>query len=279
MPVLQEVRVVEVYLTRKERFAAAQHYAAARLSREEAERIFGTTAVYGHNYVLETTIRGPVNVRTGMVENLKTMEATIRREALAGLDRRFLNEDIARFREEPPTLENITAYIWEKLEGAFSAGKLHRIRLYEDETFFVDRMEGRSEVLLTRVFEFSASHRLHEPTLSDEENRRVFGACNHPHGHNYVFEITVKGDVDPRTGTAGNLPEIDRMVTDRVVECFDHKHLNEDVEEFARLNPTVENIARVIWERLDANPGGARLHRVRVYETPRSVADYYGPSE
>jgi 6-pyruvoyltetrahydropterin/6-carboxytetrahydropterin synthase len=89
----------------------------------------------------------------------------------------------------------------------------------------------------------------------------------------------VKGEVDPRTGTAGNLPEIDRMVTDRVVECFDHKHLNEDVEEFARLNPTVENIARVIWERLDANPGGARLHRVRVYETPRSIADYYGPAE
>ncbi|MFH1681541.1 MAG: 6-carboxytetrahydropterin synthase [Candidatus Eisenbacteria bacterium] len=269
----------EAYLTRKERFAAAHHYAMPRFSREEAERIFGTTGVHGHNYVLETTIRGPVDEKTGMVENLKAVKEIILRRALADLDQRFLNEDVERFREEPPTLENISAFIWERLDPFFTEGKLHRVRLYEDETLFVDRVEGRSEVFLTRVFEFCASHRLHEPGLSDDQNREVFGKCNNPsgHGHNYVVEVTVGGEVDPRTGTVGNLREIDRVMDGRVIEYLDHKHLNSDVEEFRDLNPTAENIARVIWDRLGESLGGARLHRIRLYETARNIADYYGP--
>ncbi|MBM3320620.1 MAG: 6-carboxytetrahydropterin synthase [Candidatus Eisenbacteria bacterium] len=271
--------VTQAYLTRKERFAAAHHYGVPRLPREEAEGLFGTTAVHGHNYVLETTIRGPVDPRTGMVENLVTVKEIIRQRVLADLDQRFLNEHVDRFREEPPTLENISALIWERLEPAFTEGKLWRIRLYEDETLFVDRVEGRSEVFLTRVFEFSASHRLHEPGLSDDRNREIFGKCNNPHGHghNYVVEVTVGGAVDPRTGTVGNLVEIDCVVNDLVIEYLDHKHLNSDVEEFRDLNPTAENIARVIWDRLGENVGGAKLHRIRLYETARNIADYYGP--
>jgi 6-pyruvoyltetrahydropterin/6-carboxytetrahydropterin synthase len=266
-------------LTRRERFAAAHHYGMPRFSREEAERIFGSTSIHGHNYVLEATVRGPIHEETGMVENLKTIKRLIRSIGLEGLDQRLLNESIPLFHEEPPTLENISALIRDRLAPLFREARLHRIRLYEDETLFVDRVEGENEVYLTRVFEFCASHRLHEPGFSDEKNREIFGKCNNPsgHGHNYVVEVTVAGTVDPRTGTIGNLAEIDRLVNDRVVEYLDHKNLNADVDEFRSLNPTAENIARVIWDRLDSGPGGARLHRVRIYETARNIADYYGP--
>ncbi|RPJ45470.1 MAG: 6-pyruvoyl tetrahydropterin synthase [Candidatus Latescibacterota bacterium] len=267
------------HLTRRERFAAAHHYGMPRFTKEEAERLFGTTSIHGHNYVLEATVRGPIHDETGMVENLKTIKELIRREALAGLDQSFLNESVPLFREEPPTLENISGLIWERLAPHFREAKLQRVRLFEDETLFVDRVEGERDVFLTRVYEFCASHRLHEPGLSTEKNREVFGKCNNPsgHGHNYVVEVTVAGEVDARTGTIGNLGEIDRLVNDRVIEYLDHKNLNADVAEFADLNPTAENIARVIWDRLDSGPGGARLHRVRIYETARNIADYYGP--
>jgi len=271
--------MTEACLTRREKFAAAHHYGLPRFSKEEAERFFGTTSVHGHNYVLETTIRGQVSERTGMVINLKTLKEVVRHEAIAALDQRFLNEDIERFREEPPTLENISAFIWERLAPFFPGAELHRIRLYEEETLFVDRIRGESDVYLTRVYEFCASHRLHQRDLSDEENREIFGKCNNPsgHGHNYVVEVTVKGEVDGHTGVVGNLTEIDELVDERVVEYLDHKHLNSDVDEFRKLNPTAENIARVIWERLDSDPGGAKLHRIRLYETARNIADYYGP--
>lgn len=272
--------MTEAFLTRREKFSAAHHYGVPRFTADEAKRIYGVTTVHGHNYVLETTIRGPVSERTGMVENLKKLKDVMRGHALAGLHNRFLNEDVARFEEDPPTLENISDYLWDKMLPFFPGGRLHRVRLYEEETLYVDRVQGRSDVFLTRVYEFCASHRLHEPSMSAAENRTIFGKCNNPngHGHNYVVEVTVKGEVDPRTGVIGNLDEMDRLVNEKVVEYLDHHHLNTDVPEFDDLNPTAENIARVIWDRLDANPGGAKLHRIRLYETARNIATYYGPS-
>lgn len=272
--------MAEAFLTRREKFSAAHHYAVRRFTPDEARRIYGVTSVHGHNYVLEATIRGVVSERTGMVENLKKLKEIMRGHAVAGLHNRLLNDDVDRFRSEPPTLENISAYIWEKLLPFFPGGRLHRIRLFEEEGLFVDRVQGRSEVFLTRAYEFCASHRLHMPGLSDGENRAIFGKCNNPngHGHNYVVEVTVKGNVDARTGVIGSLDAIDRLVNDEVIEYLDHHHLNSDIPEFKSLNPTAENIARVIWDRLDRDPGGAKLHRIRLYETARNIADYYGPA-
>lgn len=132
---------------------------------------------------------------------------------------------------------------------------------------------------LRQSFEFSAAHRLHCDELSDDDNRKVFGKCNNPsgHGHNYGVQVTVTGEPDARTGVLMAVPMLEQIVKERVIDRFDHKHLNEDCEEFAEVNPSVENISRVIWQLLDGCVGPARLKRVRVWETPKTYAEYEGP--
>lgn len=130
---------------------------------------------------------------------------------------------------------------------------------------------------LTQCFEFSASHRLHRPDFSDEENRRIFGKCNNPsgHGHNYQVEVTIAGPV-AETGTILPLPEFESVVKHEVIDRFDHRHLNSDTSEFSELNPSVENIALVIWQLLKGKLGPAALQKVRVYETAKTYAEYSG---
>lgn len=133
-------------------------------------------------------------------------------------------------------------------------------------------------VYLTRKCEFSASHHYHNPAFSAEENRRVFGKCNNPngHGHNYTLEVTVKGNVDARTGFVVDLKELKEIMNHEVVDAMDHRYLNKEMPEFASLIPTTENIAIVAWKRLESKLKVAKLHRIRVYETPDLWADYYG---
>lgn len=133
-------------------------------------------------------------------------------------------------------------------------------------------------VYLTRKCEFSASHHYHNPAFSAEENRRVFGKCNNPngHGHNYTLEVTVKGSVDPMTGFVVDLKELKDIMNREVVDAMDHRYLNKEVPEFANLIPTTENIAIAAWKRLAGKLNVARLHRIRVYETPDLWADFYG---
>jgi len=133
-------------------------------------------------------------------------------------------------------------------------------------------------VYLTRKCEFSAAHYYHNPALSPEENRRLFGKCNNPsgHGHNYTLEVTVKGEVDPRSGFVVDLKELKEILNREVLEALDHRFLNKEVPEFRNRIPTTENLAVAIWERLASKLRVACLHRVRVYETPDLFADYYG---
>lgn len=133
-------------------------------------------------------------------------------------------------------------------------------------------------IRLTQSFEFAAAHRLYCPELDDQENQRLFGKCSNPngHGHNYVLEVTVGGEPDEATGTIVDPPHFERTVNQRVIERFDHKHLNLDCAEFQSLNPSVENIARVIWDRLDGGFERCRLLGIRVWETPKTYAEYCG---
>ena len=133
-------------------------------------------------------------------------------------------------------------------------------------------------IYLTRVSSFCASHRYHNPELSDEENRKIFGKCNYPHGHghNYTVEVTVAGEMDPATGMVINLSELDKVIERAVIEPLDHRHLNLDVPVFEREIPTTENLARYIWDSLEKELTGCRLHRVRLYESPDLYADYLG---
>lgn len=147
-------------------------------------------------------------------------------------------------------------------------------------TRFEVHTKDRTMVRLTRSFEFSAAHRLYCDELSDDENQRLFGKCSNPHGHghNYVLEVTVGGTLDSARGTVVDLPELDRTVQERVILPFDHKNLNVECPEFAELNPSVENIARVIFQRLDRAWTRGKLLNIRVWETPKTYADY-GPRD
>jgi 6-pyruvoyltetrahydropterin/6-carboxytetrahydropterin synthase len=131
------------------------------------------------------------------------------------------------------------------------------------------------KISLTRRYRFAASHRLHSPKLSEEENQRVYGKCNSPygHGHNYVVEVTMAGPVDVATGMITNLGELDPFVEREVIEAFDYKYLNEDVAEFRSVVPTTENVCREIYRRLEKYPG-ARLERVRIEETGKNSFEY-----
>jgi len=133
-------------------------------------------------------------------------------------------------------------------------------------------------IYLTRKAEFSASHYYHNPKFTAEENQRVFGKCSNlnGHGHNYTLEVTVKGEVDERTGFVVDLKQLKDILESEVVAAMDHRHLNKEVPEFATRIPTVENIAVVIWNRLSPKLNKAKLHRVRVYESDDLYADFLG---
>lgn len=137
-------------------------------------------------------------------------------------------------------------------------------------------------VEITHAVEFSASHRLHNPALSDAENERLFGICNnrHGHGHNYVMEVTVRGRVPAETGMVMDLNVLMRILREKIVARLDHKHLNHDVEYMAGVVPTAESLAVRSWGEIEpelSDYPGAALHRIRVYESRVNFVDYYGP--
>jgi 6-pyruvoyltetrahydropterin/6-carboxytetrahydropterin synthase len=132
-------------------------------------------------------------------------------------------------------------------------------------------------VLVTRKIEFAASHVYHNPKLSPEENRRIFGKCNNPHGHghNYTLEVTVAGEPDPVTGMVLDLKELKEILEREVMQRMDHRFLNQEVPELKGQIPTCENVVRVIWNLLDLQIKKGRLHRVRLYESASLFADCY----
>jgi 6-pyruvoyltetrahydropterin/6-carboxytetrahydropterin synthase len=138
-------------------------------------------------------------------------------------------------------------------------------------------------IFLTRRATFSAAHYYWNDSWSAEKNEEVFGRCSRRsgHGHNYTLEVTVAGETDPVTGFVIDLKGLKEVIDREVLSTYDHRHLNLEVPEFAKTNPTTENIAIAIWKRLEAaiaGTGGARLNKVRIYETPEIFAEYRGGS-
>jgi 6-pyruvoyltetrahydropterin/6-carboxytetrahydropterin synthase len=132
---------------------------------------------------------------------------------------------------------------------------------------------------VTRRYRFAASHRLHSPAFSEDENRELYGKCSNPygHGHDYVLDVTARGPINPLSGQVLHIQTLDRLVTEEVLKDFDHRYMNEDLGEFQALVPTSENIIRVIEDRLtarwpDAFPGvWPRLEGIRLRETKRNL--------
>lgn len=131
---------------------------------------------------------------------------------------------------------------------------------------------------VTKRVSFSAAHRLHNPELSAEENCAIYDKCNNynGHGHNYILDVTVAGEPDPRSGYVIDLKMLKRIILDEIVSKVDHKHLNYDVEFLSGTIPTVENLAIAFWNILESKLPSGRLYHIRLYETETSWLDYYG---
>ncbi len=135
-----------------------------------------------------------------------------------------------------------------------------------------------SDVFVKRKFTFAASHRLHSSSLSDEENKIIYGKCNNRngHGHNYTLIVTMKGSPDPTTGMFVNLTEVKAVLEETVGRQFDHKNLDLDTTYFVDRPSTAENIAIVIWDMLKESTLAEHLYSVEIIETENNSAVYYG---
>lgn len=275
------------YLTRQIAFEASHYYRIPDHSDEENYAVFGLPAnpnSHGHNYVLEATVKGKVSPDNGMVINITNLDKLLQDQIVAYYDHKHLNMQHPVFAAHPhlqPTSENLAIQIWHEIAPHLRGALLHQIRLHEDSTLFADYYGEGQMVYLTKTYEFSASHRLHSPQLSNEENREIFGKCNnfYGHGHNYVLEVTIQGKVDARTGMIADLNFLDEMLQKQLYARFDHKHLNLDTPEFENLNPTSENFVKVLWEIIEPSLKPIYLHRLRLKETPKNYFDYYGDED
>ena len=133
-----------------------------------------------------------------------------------------------------------------------------------------------NKVAVYRKEHFNAAHRLFNPQWDDNQNKEIFGKCSNPnfHGHNYELIVKLVGEVDPITGFVMDMKKLSDLVQEVVVERFDHKNLNEDCAEFKNLNPTAENIVRVIYDLLKPELSEDLKMTLRLYETERNFVEY-----
>jgi 6-pyruvoyltetrahydropterin/6-carboxytetrahydropterin synthase len=273
-------------ITRRATFSASHLYWLPELSDDDNRARFGPCSIapgHGHNYELIVAMAGPLDA-DGMVLNLSEVKHAIRSEVTAQLDFRFLNEtwpdfDLTRPQGCLPTTEALCLAIWRRLAPQLP---LVGLRLFETSNLWADVLADSMEAFLTIRTHFAAAHRLARPELSQEDNEAIYGKCARPHGHghNYLLDVTVRGSIDPRTGMVCDLAALQQLVDDLVVEPFDHTFLNKDVAFFATCVPTAENIALHIADLLTAPIAatGARLHKVRVQESPNNAAEVFAES-
>ncbi|HEY0944378.1 MAG TPA: 6-carboxytetrahydropterin synthase [Opitutaceae bacterium] len=137
----------------------------------------------------------------------------------------------------------------------------------------------KGTVFITRQVHFNSAHRLENPSKSLAWNEEQYGLCTSPHwhGHNYVLEVTLKGEPDPETGMVMDLGDLKQLLVETIVEPCDHRNLNTDVPFLRGVIPTTENLVIAFWNELEPRLTAGRLHCVRLYETPRNFAEYRGP--
>lgn len=279
-----------IYVTKRAEVATSHRCARPDWDEARNAAVYGLECrPHGHNYLVEATVSGPVDARTGMVTNIKDVKAALRK-VLGTYDHRDLNRDHAAFADTVPTSERVLARIFGDLGREIGQGRLDRVRLFESEDVYYEAhhpdsplspSQGRETMLITRRYTFSAAHRLHSPHLSEAENSAIFRECNNPngHGHNYMLEVTVRGEVDPSTGLAANHPHLDRAVRGEIVDRYHYRHLNDDLPEFAESVTTSENIVRTIWRILEKRLGEGVLYRIRLAETRDNSFEYFGEND
>lgn len=260
-----------VRLTRTVRFALNPPGASARAG----EGFSGRPGLsgFGALYEMDVHLVGEPGAHTGYLMDIKAIDRAVREAALAVLERaRGANPASDPMSALPGVFAALARALPERLGSlTLRLSPFHAIELSED---------SMTTALLRLRFDFAASHRLHTASLSAEENRRLFGKCNWEsgHGHNYEFEPCVEVSLDA-SGTPSITPAaIERLAQQIILDRYDHRHLNLDCEEFGPggVNPTVENIARVFYERFApaVERAGGRLREVLVRESDRTSATY-----
>lgn len=259
----------------------ARHPSTTTENHELSNGFGGTPSMrgFGRHYELSVVTLGTPDPRTGYLINIKDIDRAARAVAIPLVERACAQSPHV----EPST---IMPQLFAALDGALS-GSLHEARLHLSPTYSVG-MERNAQgmAILRQQFDLAAAHRLHVESMSDDENRRIFGKCNNPHGHghNYRVEPAVAVPVgQASSGGAFTLADLERLTLEHLVARFDHTHLNLDTQEFASgpagLNPSVENIAKVFFERLapavhGASHGTAALRAITVWETDRTSCTY-----
>lgn len=243
-------------------FSAARQTMSPHLSKEENEELFGAAASpfgHGHHYQARVTFdrsteRGESD-RADVQSRLRTLRAE--------LDHKNLNHEVAELRDWPITTESLAQWMFERLNDGSA---LARVRLHERDDFFAEYWHG-GRYFLGMQRAFSAAHRLHVGSMSEDANFDLFGKCNNPrgHGHLYVTETTIGGDYDARSGTLYRFDAFAGAITD-ALQPWQNKHLDLETDEFRHTPSTGENIVQMLWPKLDSRLQG-RVARVRVAET------------
>jgi 6-pyruvoyltetrahydropterin/6-carboxytetrahydropterin synthase len=265
-------------INRRAQFSASHRYWLPELTAEENVQQFGQCSAFpghGHNYVLYISLLGELD-EYGMVLNLSDVKQVIKKEITSQLDYSYLNQVWSEFEKTLPTTENIARVIWNKLAPHLPVVK---IQLFEHPELWSEYLGNNMEAYLTIGTHFSAAHRLALNELSEAENYQIYGKCARPngHGHNYHLEVTIKGEIDSRTGMIVNLVDLHKLVEDNIVEPFDHTFLNKDIPYFAQVVPTAENIAIRICQLIETpiREVGAELYKVKLIESPNNSCEIY----
>jgi len=215
-------------------------------------------------------LSGPVDADTGFVVNVTEIDRQARAKAVP----LFVLRVCERFRAgRHMALSDVVALLkdaWAQLQGGFGGPELSGMCLELNPFRKVAVCaEDCAVYYFSEKFEFAAMHTLWNAKFSEDKNLDVFGKCANPagHGHNYVVEVTVER---PTAGPELEIGQFEKTVHDAFIQSVDHKNLNVQVPEFADLNPTVENIAQVAWQRLDGRFSGAKLSRVTVWENDKT---------
>jgi 6-pyruvoyltetrahydropterin/6-carboxytetrahydropterin synthase len=267
---------MQCIINRRAEFSASHQYWLPELSELSNYEKFGAGARFpghGHNYELYVSMLGELD-QYGMVLNLSDVKHVIKKEVTSQLDASYLNDSWPEFKDTLPTTENIARLIWQRLAPHLP---LVSIQLYEHPRLWAEYKGAGMEAYLTVGTHFSAAHRLALPELSFEENSEIYGKCARPngHGHNYHLEVTVKGEIHPKTGMLVELTELHKVIENVVVEPFDHTFLNKDIPYFANVVPTAENIAVYIAQLLKTpiQELGATIYRVKLVESPNNSCE------
>ncbi len=269
-------------INRRAQFSASHRYWLPELSASENVAQFGLctrSPGHGHNYLLYVAMAGDLD-EYGMVLNLSDVKHVIKQEVTSQLDFSYLNEAWEEFQQTLPTTENMARVIWQRLAPHLP---LVNIQLFEHPELWADYEGNGMEAYLTISTHFSAAHRLARPDLSFEQNSEIYGKCarEHGHGHNYHLEVTIKGEIDPRTGMIADLVAFQKAVDEWVVEPMDHSFLNKDIAYFETVVPTAENIAVHIRDLLQQpiREIGAQLHKIKLIESPNNSCEVYCTQE